>query len=173
MMLGLLAATILTFGQQAPARPAPFTAPELIGNDWLKLGANKPAKLADLRGKVVVLHFFTSGCINCKRNLAAYGRLARKFAYRDFQMIGIHSPEFPGENEPSAIEAVMKKYDTDFPVLRDPKLENWKAWRQEWWPTVYVIDKQGKVRFKWAGELAWQGADGENQLIRAVQELLK
>jgi hypothetical protein len=70
------------------------------------------------------------------------------------------------------VVAEVKKNKIEYPVLVDPKEENWKRWQQSMWPTVYLIDKQQRVRYYWNGELEWQGAGGYKKLTRFIEELL-
>lgn len=162
-----------SFQQKSPQDALLYKpAPELIGTDWLDAPEGKPMTLESLKGKVVMVTFFASRCINCKRNLKAYGRIQDRFKHRDFVHIAIHTPELKGENEPEAIRAMLKEYGVTFPVLRDGESKNWKAWKQEWWPTVHLIDKKGVVQGRWAGELAYNGAKGEELVTRKIQDLL-
>lgn len=67
----------------------------------------------------------------------------------------------------------MKELGISYPVLIDQKGENWRRWEQQWWPTVYLLDKKGRARYRWAGELDWEGAGGEGKMGRAIATLLK
>jgi len=71
------------------------------------------------------------------------------------------------------VQKKVKELGITYPVLTDPEGENWKRWGQRWWPTVYVIDRQGRARYRWAGELEWKGAGGEAITTRQIQDLLR
>ncbi len=88
-------------------------------------------------------------------------------------IIGVHTPQTDGEKVTANVEKQVKELGITYPVLIDKDGENWKRWEQAWWPTVYLIDKKGNARYRWAGELAWKGARGEAQLARRIGELLK
>jgi thiol-disulfide isomerase/thioredoxin len=148
-------------------------APELVGTSWLNTPGGKPLTLASRRGKVTIVHFWTFGCINCKRNLPSYERWQRRYRNYDVEIIGVHTPETPGERSETAVTAQVKKLGITYPILIDSKSENWKQWRQEWWPTVYLIDKAGRVRYGWAGELDYKGAGGEAKMLRLIDALRK
>jgi hypothetical protein len=66
----------------------------------------------------------------------------------------------------------VKQLGITYPVLLDTDGENWRRWGQEWWPTVYLIDRKGRVRYRWTGELEWKNAGGEAKLARLIQQLL-
>jgi thiol-disulfide isomerase/thioredoxin len=144
--------------------------PALTGDASLWLNTEKPVTFE--KGKVYVVHFWTFGCINCKRNLPHYDRWVKKFG-KDVTFMGVHSPETESEKKFENVRAAVKKHNIDYPVLFDPNLDNWKRWQQQWWPTVYLIDKQGRVRYYWMGELEWQGAGGEAKMRRFIEQLLR
>lgn len=158
---------------QLAERTANLKAPELAAGTWVNTPEGKPITLADRKGKVTIVHFWTFACENCEHNMAAYGRIYREFAPQGVEMIGIHTPELEFEKKEANVKAAIAKKNIRFPVLIDAAGTNWKNWRQQTWPTVYVIDKAGYVRFQWQGELAWEGASGESQLAKEIKRLLK
>jgi hypothetical protein len=89
------------------------------------------------------------------------------------RFIGVHTPETPGERVPENVEKKVRELKISHPVLLDPEGENWRRWGQQWWPTVYLIDRRGRVRYRWAGELEFQNAGGEAKLGGLVEQLLK
>lgn len=146
--------------------------PKLTGDPSLWLNTNgKPVTIK--KGKVYVVHFWTFGCINCKRNLPGYARWEKKFAGKNVQFIGVHTPETEEEKDFDNVAREVKRIGMKYPVLFDPKNENWNRWEQQWWPTVYLIDKHSRVRYYWAGELEWQGAGGEARMARFIEQLLR
>lgn len=146
-------------------------APELVGNQWLNT-AGKPTRLAERRGKVTVVEFWTFACSNCRANLPAYTRLHRKFAPRGVAVIGVHTPETDAERDPKNVAREVKKLGITYPILLDTNHENWNRWKQQYWPTIYVLDKNGVVRSKWEGELASNGARGEAKIAHDIEQLL-
>ena len=147
-------------------------APELTseGVQWIQAG---PIRLADLRGKVVAVHFYAFQCINCVRNLPHYKSWHDDFADKDLVVIGIQTPELPAERDAGRVANAAKSAGIEYPVLLDAQSSNWKAWSNTMWPTVYLIDKQGYLRRWWQGELNWKGAEGEKELRQTIQQLLK
>jgi thiol-disulfide isomerase/thioredoxin len=143
--------------------------PALTGEASLWLNTEKPITFE--KGKVYVVHFWTFSCINCKRNLPSYERWYKRFG-KDVTFIGVHTPETESEKKFENVKEAVKKNDIKYPVLFDPKSENWKRWQQQWWPTVYLIDKQGRVRYYWMGELEWQGAGGDGKMRNFLTQLV-
>ena len=88
-------------------------------------------------------------------------------------IIGVHTPETEEEKVDKIVEKQVKKLGITYPVLLDQKGENWKRWEQRYWPTVYLIDKKGRVRYRWEGELEWKNAGGERIMANLVERLLR
>lgn len=125
-------------------------ASELVGRGWLNTGG-KAVTLADLRGKIVVLDFWTFCCINCLHVLDELRELEE--AHRDVLVIvGVHSPKFEHEADPDALRAAVERYDVRHPVLDDPDLVTWGAYTARAWPTLVVVDPEGYVVAQMAGE---------------------
>ncbi|MEY9992800.1 thiol-disulfide isomerase/thioredoxin [Streptomyces sp. V4I8] len=126
-------------------------APELIGKGgWLNTGG-RPYSLADLRGRVVILDFWTFCCINCLHVLDELRELEEK--HRDtVVVIGVHSPKFVHEAEHQAVVDAVERYGVEHPVLDDPELATWKQYAVRAWPTLVVVDPEGYVVAQHAGE---------------------
>ncbi|CAM5697166.1 NHL domain-containing thioredoxin family protein [Streptomyces fumanus] len=133
------------------ARRARVRAPELIGKGgWLNTGGTQYS-LADLRGRIVVLDFWTFCCINCLHVLDELRELEEK--HRDTVVIvGVHSPKFVHEAEHAAVVDAVERYGVEHPVLDDPELATWKQYAVRAWPTLVVIDPEGYVVAQHAGE---------------------
>ncbi|MEV6876285.1 NHL domain-containing thioredoxin family protein [Amycolatopsis sp. NPDC051128] len=125
-------------------------APELRGDVWLNTGG-RPITLAGLRGRVVLLDFWTSGCVNCLHVLDELRPLEAEFA-DVLVTIGVHSPKFLHEGERASIEAAVRRYDVHHPVVNDPKMELWSQYAVRAWPTLAVVDPEGYVVHVAAGE---------------------
>ncbi|MFD5427234.1 NHL domain-containing thioredoxin family protein [Streptomyces sp. NPDC127084] len=134
-----------------PRRRARVRAPELIGKGgWLNTGG-KDLKLADFRGRVLILDFWTFCCINCLHVLDELRELEEK--HRDTVVIvGVHSPKFVHEAEHQAVVDAVERYEVRHPVLDDPELATWKQYAVRAWPTLVVIDPEGYVVAQHAGE---------------------
>ncbi|MFD8572396.1 NHL domain-containing thioredoxin family protein [Streptomyces sp. NPDC059639] len=132
-------------------RRARVRAPELVGRGgWLNTGGTEYT-LADLRGRIVVLDFWTFCCINCLHVLDELRELEEK--HRDtVVIIGVHSPKFAHEAEHAAVVDAVERYGVEHPVLDDPELVTWKQYAVRAWPTLVVIDPEGYVVAQHAGE---------------------
>ncbi|WP_030752536.1 NHL domain-containing thioredoxin family protein [Streptomyces griseus] len=135
----------------APRSRARVRAPELIGKGgWLNTGGDD-LTLADLRGKIVVLDFWTFCCINCLHVLDELRELEEE--HRDtLVIVGVHSPKFVHEAEHQAVVDAVERYEVHHPVLDDPELATWKQYAVRAWPTLVVIDPEGYVVAQHAGE---------------------
>jgi thiol-disulfide isomerase/thioredoxin len=125
-------------------------ASELVGRGWLNTGG-RDVTLAELRGKVVVLDFWTFCCINCLHVLDELREVEEQ--HRDeLVIIGVHSPKFEHEADPEALAAAVERYEVRHPVLDDPDLVTWGAYTARAWPTLVVIDPEGYIVAQMAGE---------------------
>ncbi|GAA1268285.1 NHL domain-containing thioredoxin family protein [Saccharothrix xinjiangensis] len=134
----------------APRRRARVRAPELVGREWLNTG-DRELKLADLRGKLVLLDFWTFCCINCLHVLDELRPLEAEFA-DVLVTIGVHSPKFAHEAERAAVAAAVERYAVEHPVLNDPELTTWQNYAVKAWPTLVLVDPEGYVVHVAAGE---------------------
>ncbi|MDX6687938.1 MAG: hypothetical protein QOF86_4066, partial [Baekduia sp.] len=124
-------------------------APELDGaGGWIGVD---DLSLAQLRGKVVLLDFWTLACVNCQRVLEELRGLERRFA-DTLVVIGVHSPKFPHENEHAAVRAAVARHRIEHPVLDDPAMTTWDAYAVRAWPTLVLIDAEGRVALTVSGE---------------------
>ncbi|MGY5319133.1 NHL domain-containing thioredoxin family protein [Neomicrococcus lactis] len=116
-------------------------ASALEGRNWLNTGG-KQLNLEDLRGKIVILDFWTFCCINCLHVLDELRPLEEK--YRDVLVtVGVHSPKFEHEADPIALAAAVERYEIHHPVLDDPELKTWQSYAARAWPTLVVVDPEG------------------------------
>lgn len=154
----------------AKVRPSPAQAPEFVEVEaWIN---SSPQSLESLRGQVVVVHFFAFGCINCIHNYPWYRQWQAELAGKGVTIIGIHTPETTAEADTEKLRASMAERDLQFPVAVDKAKKNWAAWHNSIWPSVYIIDKQGRLRYWWYGELDWQGAGGQKIARQRIEQLL-
>lgn len=124
-------------------------APELTGRGWLNTAA--PLSLRDLRGRFVLLDFWTFCCINCLHVLDELRPIEEEYA-EELVVIGVHSPKFAHEADPAALAAAVERYGVHHPVLDDPELTTWQAYTARAWPTLVLIDPEGYVVAHYAGE---------------------
>jgi cytochrome c biogenesis protein CcdA/thiol-disulfide isomerase/thioredoxin len=138
-------------------------APDFTGIDhWLN---SKPLTMAELRGKVVLVDFWTYSCINCIRTLPYLESWYQKYAADGFVIVGVHSPEFAFEHDTGNVEAAIARFGITYPVAQDNEFATWSAYNNVYWPAHYLIDANGNIRAEHFGEGAY--AETEAQ-IRAL-----
>jgi peroxiredoxin len=154
----------------AKVKASPANAPEFDGVDaWMN---SSPMTMESLRGQVVVVHFFAFGCINCVHNYPWYKDWYERLSSKGVAIIGIHTPETATEANNELLKTSLEKNGLKFPVAVDKERKMWQAWHNGIWPSVYIIDKHGRVRFWWYGELDWQGAGNQKVAERQIEQLL-
>ena len=140
-------------------------APELIpGGQWFN---SKPVTIESLRGKVVLVDFWTYTCINCQRTLPYLKSWYEKYHDKGLVIIGVHSPEFEFEKNPQNLQKAIADFGLKYPIVQDNNFDTWKAFNNQYWPAKYFIDKNGKIRWTHFGEGQY---DESEQMI---QKLLK
>ncbi len=133
-------------------------APEFKGlKNWIN--SDPIESIEDLKGKVVLIDFWTYSCINCIRTLGHNQSLWEKYQDDDFVLIGIHAPEFSFEHHLENVKREVASYGLTYPVVQDNEFETWYNYKNRYWPAVYIIDKQGDVRFTHFGEGKYQEID--------------
>lgn len=158
-------AEIGTFGDYVEYKAPEFSAT----GTWID---SPPATMEGLRGRVVVVHFYAFGCINCIHNYPWYKEWQRDFAGRDVTIVGIQTPETKAEREIESVRRKAREEGFEFPILMDSDNASWNAWGNSMWPTVYLVDKRGYIRWWWMGELDWQGAGRQKEARKKIEELL-
>jgi len=138
--------------------------PELKNTVWLN--TERPIHLADLRGQVVLLDFWTINCINCEHTIPYLKDLYARLNGQGVQIIGIHFPEFADETDPSTVRQYMQQWGIQYPVAIDNDAVTWNAYEMHAWPAFEVIDKNGERRLRWIGE------GGDKTLEATIQALL-
>jgi cytochrome c biogenesis protein CcdA/thiol-disulfide isomerase/thioredoxin len=122
-------------------------APNFTGiTQWLNTPGDKPLTLAELRGKVVLIDFWTYSCINCQRSLPHVEAWARTYAKDGLVVVGVHTPEFPFEHVVSNVKAAAAQLGVTYPIAVDDNYATWNAYDNNSWPSEYLIDQQGYVR---------------------------
>ncbi|MDT5062316.1 MAG: hypothetical protein QOH63_2775 [Acidobacteriota bacterium] len=124
-------------------------APAIASGEWIN---SEPLKLESLRGRVVVVDFWTFGCYNCRNTLPTLKRLDNTYRKRGLTIIGVHSPEFDREKKIENVRREVASLGIDYAVVTDNDYETWRAYSVEAWPTVMILDKRGRVRFTHIGE---------------------
>jgi DNA-binding beta-propeller fold protein YncE len=176
VILGLAAAVLIALPRPAAqgqpkvkVDPAPAgereKAPELEGGvAWLNTGS--PIKLKDLRGKIVLLDFWTLCCINCIHTLPDIAKLEKKYA-NELVVIGVHSAKFDNEKNSESIRKALLRYEIKHPVVNDADMKIWRSYEASAWPTLALIDPEGNLVGVTSGE-------GRIPVIdRAIEKLIK
>jgi len=138
------------------------TAPELATGEWIN---SEPLKLNELRGRVVLLEFWTFGCINCRNTLPFVQSWADRYRDKGFIVIGVHSPEFDEEKNVEHLRSEVTSLGIRYAVVTDNNYQTWNAYKVEAWPTVFLLDKQGRIRWMHVGEGGYREAE---QLIQKL-----
>jgi thiol-disulfide isomerase/thioredoxin len=147
------------------ALPVEGTMPSLAGaTTWL----NSPPLTTDgLRGKVVLVDFWTYTCINWLRTQPYLRAWSEKYKEQGLVVVGVHSPEFEFEKDIDNVRAAAKSLRVDYPIAVDSDHAVWRAFRNQYWPALYLIDAQGRIRHHQFGEGGYEDSE------RAIQQLLK
>jgi len=159
------------FGSPLPRDPAQAdlpdlgAAPELHNEVWLN--TDRPLRLADLRGKVVLLDMWTFGCINCRNVIPSLRDWQTKYADQGLVVIGNHFPEFDYERDLGNLKNALQQLNVPYAVAQDNDGSTWQAYGARYWPSLFLIDKHGHLRYTHIGE----GAYGETE--QAIRALLK
>ena len=144
----------------SPAKATP--APELVKGEWIN---SDELTLAGLKSKVVYIEFWTFGCYNCINTLPAVKGYDKKFREKGLTVIGIETPEFDSERILGNLTAAVKKQGIEYPVLTDYASKNWENYNVNAWPTILIIDKQGRIRYRHIGEGAY---DTQEKVIETL-----
>ncbi len=148
-----------------PLNARVLRAPAFAPGQWLN--TSQPLSLNALRGKVLLVDFWEYSCINCIRTLPYLREWHHRYAPQGLVIVGVHSPEFRFGRERQQIEAAIEEFDIPYPVLMDDQLKNWDAYATRFWPTKYLIDQRGYIRYEHHGE----GSYGVTE--QAIQALLR
>ena len=139
------------------------TAPEFAAGDWIN---SEPLTLQSLRGRVVLVEFWTFGCYNCRNTLPSIKDWDARYRDRGLTVVGVHSPEFAEEKKLENVRREVSSLGIHYPVVTDNEYATWQAYNVEAWPTIVVLDKLGRVRWTHQGEGAY------DQTESVIQKLL-
>jgi cytochrome c biogenesis protein CcdA/thiol-disulfide isomerase/thioredoxin len=144
-------------------------APEFRGlKEWQNTPNAQPLSIAGLRGKVVIVDFWTYSCINCLRTLPHLKAWDKTYRRAGLMIVGVHAPEFAFERVPSNVRSAVKRLGLRYPVALDNDFQTWRAYNNDYWPAKYLIDKTGHVRYTHFGEGAY--AETETRIRRLLGE---
>jgi thiol-disulfide isomerase/thioredoxin len=140
-------------------------APELTNSIWLNTPA--PLRLADLRGKVVGLEMWTFDCINCQHVIPSLKAWYASYQDEGFVLIGNHFPEFGFERDLNRLRQAVAAAGIAYPIAQDNAGSTWNAYRNNYWPTLYLIDKRGRIRYVHVGEGAYDQTEANIKTLLA------
>jgi thiol-disulfide isomerase/thioredoxin len=124
-------------------------APEFAKGSWIN---SDPLTLDKLRGRVVLVEFWTFGCYNCRNTLPTVKEWNTRYRDRGLLIVGVHTPETSSEYQPDNVRREVKTLGIEYPVVTDNDYQTWNSYGVEAWPTIFVLDKQGRIRWLHAGE---------------------
>jgi len=156
----ILVASYLPVSQAAMSAKA---APEIISDTWIN---STPKSLMDLRGHVVLVEFWTFGCWNCRHVEPHVKQWFERYKRDGLDVIAVHAPEFERERAIENVRAYVAAENITYPVAIDNDFANWKRYENEYWPTIYLIDKRGMLRHSKIGEGEYDATE------RVIQKLL-
>jgi len=168
-LLGL--AAVASAARKDAAPPAGPRAPAIEGERWFNTGRKKLTD-SDLRGKVVLVEFWAFDCINCQRTVPAMKKLDSTYTRDQVVIVGVHTPELDEERDPANVQKAIAKLGLSYPIALDPDYRVWNAYKNQYWPALYVIDKRGFIRHTHIGELH-QGTATWDQVLGWIEELRK
>jgi cytochrome c biogenesis protein CcdA/thiol-disulfide isomerase/thioredoxin len=162
-----LSTSVAVGGAPAASNDAATTAhaPEFAGLDtWFN---SPPLTMAGLRGRVVLVDFWTYACVNCVNTLPHLQRWHERYASQGLVVVGVHTPEFSFEREPANLQRAIDLHGIGYAVAQDNRYRTWNAWGNRYWPGLYLVDRTGRIVFKHSGEGDY------DQIEREIQQALR
>lgn len=150
----------------------PAQMPEFTQVDPAAWINSKPLSVKDLRGKVILIDVWTYGCWNCYKSFPWLRALEDKFSDQDFQVIGIHSPEFDREKGRDNVVKKVEEFMLHHPVMMDNNRAYWRSLHNRYWPAYYIVDKEGNIRDAFIGE-THAGDRNAKKIEKLITKLLK
>jgi thiol-disulfide isomerase/thioredoxin len=158
--LSKLAADTLIAADKAPA------APEFAQGVWIN---SDQLRLEKLRGRVVLVEFWAFNCDNCRNTVPAMKDWDARYRDRGLTIVGVHTPELQSEFIINAVRREVPSLGIKYPVVTDNDYQTWKAYGVEAWPTLFVVDKQGRIRWLHVGEGRYDETDGVIKVLLTEQ----
>jgi thiol-disulfide isomerase/thioredoxin len=139
-----------------------------LAADWIN---SDPLRLADLRGQVVLVEFWTFDCINCRNTLPWMKSIHDQYASQGLRVISVHTPELPQERDPDNVRAAVKEFGITYPVMLDGNFSYWRALNNRYWPAFYLVGRDGRIADSAIGELH-KGQRRGDEMEAAIRTLL-
>ncbi len=149
----------------ATSLPRGPVAPDIVSDTWLN---SPPLSPAELRGQVVLVDFWTFDCINCRNTLPYLRRWYDQYHSQGLVIVGVQSPEFSYEHDVANVRQAIRDLKIPYPVALDNDMKTWNAYRVYAWPTWFILDKRGAIRFMHIGEGAY--AESEQAILALLKE---
>ena len=147
--------------------PVLGVAPQFVGTQaWFNTPGKRPLSLRALRGRVVLVDFWTYSCINCIRTLPYLNAWNERYASKGLTIVGVHTPEFPFEHSAANVQEAIRQNGIRYPVVQDNNYSTWNAYNNEYWPAEYLVDAKGRIRLTDFGEGEYAAKE------RAIRSLL-
>lgn len=163
--VAISAAALTGFSANAVPLKTPMAAPEFVGIDkWLN---SEPLTMQQLRGKVVLVDFWTYTCSNCINTLPYVKSWHEKYKDQGLVVVGVHTPEYSFERNTDNVRTAIKRFDIRYPVAQDNRYATWSAYNNQYWPAVYLIDKKGQVVYTHFGEGQYAQTEAAIQALLA------
>jgi thiol-disulfide isomerase/thioredoxin len=160
----VVASPAVTPSPALAAKPASRQIPEIQGIEtWLN---SDPIKLSEQKGKVILLQFWTFGCINCQRTLPSIIKWHKDYASQGLLVVSVHAPELAFERSINNVKKAVQQRGITYPVAIDSNFITWKAFDNQYWPHLFLADRQGILRYDHVGEGAYE------QTEQKIRELL-
>lgn len=149
----------------------PYPAPKFATSDiWLNTPGNKPLTISSLKGKVVLIDFWTYSCINCIRTLPYIKDWYKKYHDKGLEIVGVEAPEFEFEKNQTNVMNAIAKFGILYPVAMDNNLDTWTNFNNQYWPAHYLIDKQGNVVYTHFGEGDYQITENNIRVLLGLNQ---
>ncbi|MEE8200362.1 MAG: redoxin domain-containing protein [Candidatus Acidoferrales bacterium] len=145
----------------------PRRAPALPESQWLNTPEKEPLKIEDLKGKVVLVEFWTFACYNCRNVLPYVKGWHRQYADQGLVIVGVHAPEFDFERPLENVEQAVEELGIEYAVALDNDFSTWRRYRNQYWPAMYLVDSEGRIVYQAIGEGSYARTE------RKIQELLR
>jgi len=162
---------LMSEGQMIPSQTlltedkAPL-APEISGGQWIN---SEPLTLQSLRGRVVLIEFWTFACYNCRNTLPTLKSWDMRYRDKGLTIIGVHTPELDIERNIDSLRREIASLEIRYAVVTDNDYDLWKAYKVEAWPTLFLLDKQGRVRWTHVGEGAYSETEDVTKRLLAEE----
>ena len=170
--LSVLLFLVSIIGQSVSAKnydKEPYKAPEFthtLASEWIN---SPPLTMNALKGKVILIDVWTFGCWNCYRSFPWLNSLEKKYQSKGLKIIGVHTPEFDHEKVRKNIISKTKEFNLHHPIMMDNNFSYWRSLNNRYWPTFYLIDKEGNIVYSHVGETH----DGDSRALALEKKLIQ